>query len=137
MANGAFYEGMRELCRGNINWAASGGTDVRALLIDHADDTPAVATDDHLSDIAGAAQEEVTGALTLIDAADDGVLDLNDFVFVAATGDPCESIVFYKHTGTGSTSDLLFFFDTATGLPVTLNGGDVNVTINASGLVKV
>lgn len=137
MANGAFFEGMREFARGTVNWAASGGSDVRAILVDHADDTPAVATDDHLSDIAAGAREEITGALTLIDAADDGVLDLNDFVFTGAAGDPCESIVFYRHTGTESTSDLLFFFDTATGLPVTLNGGDVNVQINASGLVKI
>jgi hypothetical protein len=28
-------------------------------------------------------------------------------------------------------------FDTATGLPLTPNGGDVNVTFNASGIFKV
>jgi len=57
--------------------------------------------------------------------------------FTAVSGATCESLVFFKDTGTPSTGNLLWWFDTATGLPLTPNGGDVNVTFNASGIAKV
>lgn len=57
--------------------------------------------------------------------------------FTAVSGATVESLVFFKNTGTPSTSALICFFDTATGLPLTPNGGDVNVTFNASGIFKV
>jgi hypothetical protein len=34
----------------------------------------------------------------------------------------------WKNTGSDATSRLLLFFDTATGLPVTPNGGNIAVT---------
>lgn len=57
--------------------------------------------------------------------------------FTAVSGATCESLVFFKDTGTPTSSNLLWWFDTATGLPLTPNGGDVNVTFNASGIAKV
>jgi hypothetical protein len=57
--------------------------------------------------------------------------------FSAVSGATVEALMFYKDTGTPSTSDLICYFDTATGLPLTPNGGDVNVTFNASGIFKV
>jgi hypothetical protein len=59
-----------------------------------------------------------------------GVADVADFTFTAVTGDPSEVIVFYKDTGTASTSALIAYIDTATGLPVTPNGGDINIQID-------
>jgi hypothetical protein len=56
--------------------------------------------------------------------------------FTAVSGATVESLVFIKNTGTPSTSNLLWYFDTATGLPLTPNGGDVNVAFNASGISK-
>lgn len=57
--------------------------------------------------------------------------------FTAVSGATVEALVFFKDTGTPSTSDLICWFDTATGLVLTPNGGDVNVTFNASGIFKV
>ena len=68
----------------------------------------------------------MSGNLTLIDAAADGIVDANDVTFTATSGDQCEGIVVFKDTGTTTTSPLLFWWDTASGLPVTL-GGDVTV----------
>lgn len=136
MANAFVEDFMRRIARAELNWAAAGGSDIRAILIDHADVTPAPTTDDFLADVS-AGVEETTGALTKIDAADDGVLDLNDFVFSAAAGDPCETLGFYKHVTNNADSPVFIYIDTATGLPVTLNGGDVNVAIHASGLCKI
>jgi hypothetical protein len=57
--------------------------------------------------------------------------------FSAVSGASVECLVLFKDTGVGSTSDLICFWDTATGLPLTPNGGDVNVTFNASGIIKI
>jgi uncharacterized protein YigE (DUF2233 family) len=43
--------------------------------------------------------------------------------------------VIYIDTGTAGTSPLVAYIDTGvTGLPVTPNGGNINVTWNASGI---
>ena len=44
------------------------------------------------------------------------------------TGDPSEALLIYKDTGTEATSPLIAYIDTATGLPVTPNGGNITVT---------
>jgi hypothetical protein len=65
----------------------------------------------------------------------DNVLDCADVTFTAVTGPTCEALVVYIDTGTAGTSQLVAFIDTGvTGLPVTPNGGDINVTINPLGL---
>jgi hypothetical protein len=57
--------------------------------------------------------------------------------FTAVTGATVEALVLYKHTGTETDSNLICYWDTGTGLPLTPNGGDVNVTFNASGIFKI
>lgn len=39
-------------------------------------------------------------------------------------------VVLYKNTGSDSTSELLVFWDTGTGIPLTPNGGDVTVNFD-------
>lgn len=56
--------------------------------------------------------------------------------FSTVSGATVEGLMFYKDTGTPTTSDLICYFDTGTGLPLTPNGGDVNVTFSASGIFK-
>jgi hypothetical protein len=53
--------------------------------------------------------------------------------FTAVTGDVSEAVILYKDTGVAATSPLIAYIDTATGLPVTPNGGDITVTVPASG----
>lgn len=57
--------------------------------------------------------------------------------FTAVSGASVECLVLFKDSGVAATSDLIAFWDTATGLPLTPNGGDVNVTFNASGIIKI
>lgn len=110
--------------------------DMRLLAVDHADDTPLPATDDFLDDILAGAR---VGTATLAGEAilSAGAFDSTDPVFTALSGDPFESLVLYKHTGTETTSNLLAFYDTATGLPFTPSGGDVTVVVHASGWFSV
>lgn len=128
MANGFYTAGMKHFALGDIVWKLSGGSTIKTTLVDTADYTVNLATHEFRSTgtIATAAQEETSGAMTLVDAADDGVVDASDVTFTATAGDQCEGILVYKDTGAAATDLLLFWWDTASGLPVTL-GGDVTV----------
>lgn len=115
---------------------------IKILFMDHADDTPVAATDDFMDDLASAARvpaeaSAATLASKTIGTVAAGVFDAADTVFTALTGDVVESLVLYKDTGTESTSDLIAMWDTATGIPLTPNGGDVTVAWNASGILQV
>ena len=131
MANALYDAGRNAFANGNIDWV---NDDIRCILIDTADYTVDLAVDDNLDDIPGAAREEVMGASMAGKSCpdSDGACDANDVTFASASGDPCEALVIYKHTGVESTSTLIAYIDTATGLPVTLNGGDVVVSWQAT-----
>lgn len=100
--------------------------DIRLIGVDHGTDTPVAATDDFLDDIAAGARVFVSGAFAS-KTTTGGVADAADVAVSAVSGATVESIVIYKHTGTDSTSRLMVFLDTGTGLPFTPNGGDVTV----------
>lgn len=99
---------------------------LKVALVDAADYTVNLATDDFLDDIAGAAIE-ATSANLGSKTTTAGVFDAADFTFSAVSGDQCEALVIYKDTGSAATSPLIAYIDTGTGLPVTPNGGDINV----------
>lgn len=67
-----------------------------------------------------------------------GVFDAADVTFTAVTGASVEALVIYIDTGSTSTSPLVAYIDTSvTGLPVTPNGGNINITWNASGIFQL
>lgn len=107
-------------------------TNVKAVLVDLADYTYSSAHQ-FLSDVA-APGRVATSANLGTKTITNGTFDAADFSFTAVTGDPSEALILYVDTGVAGTSRLVAFFDTGvTGLPVTPNGGDINVTVNASG----
>ena len=122
MASTLYDKGREGFLDGSIDWDTD---DIRAILVDVADYTFSQAHD-NLDDVAGAARVAVSGALTG-KTKTNGVADADPVTWTAVTGDPCEAIILYKHTGTESTSRLIAYIDTATGLPVTPNGGDITV----------
>lgn len=112
--------------------------DIRALLVDTADYTVNLATHDFLDDVNGAGGVVATSAALGSPTFTAGVFDTADFSFTAVTGDQSEGIGLYNHDGNGAASDaarqLIAWYDTGiTGMPVTPNGGNINVTVNASG----
>lgn len=107
---------------------------IRAILVDAADYTYSSAHD-FLDDVAGAGIVAVSSDLTS-PTITDGTFDTADFTWSAVTGDPCEIVILYNHgmAGADTGRGLMAFYDTSiTGMPVTPNGGDINVTVNASG----
>ena len=109
---------------------------IKVALIDHGTDTPNTTTDDFYNDISAGLVGSLSSALTskTIGTVAAGVFDADNVTFTAVSGNSVESVNILKDTGTSSTSDLIAYFDTGTGLPVTPNGGDITVTWNASGI---
>jgi len=110
--------------------------DIRAVLVDAADYTYGAAHD-FLDDIAAGGRVAVSTALTSPTIVD-GVFDTADFSWATVTGDQSEIIALYNHNGNGAAADaarqLVLFMDTGiTGMPITPNGGNINVTVHASG----
>ena len=68
----------------------------------------------------------------------DGLLDADDAVIGSVSGVESEAIVLWIDTGTPATSRLVAFLDSGvTGLPVTPNGGNINIGWNAAGIVQL
>jgi hypothetical protein len=125
MANALYDAGRDGFLGGDNDW----DSDHRLILHDDADDTVNLATDDFLNDVAAGARVATSGAIGSPTHAA-GVADGADVTFTAVTGDPAEKVLGYQHTGTESSSDLVFALDTATGLPVTPNGGNITVAFD-------
>jgi hypothetical protein len=127
MANGFYQMGMKHFAMGDIVWKASGGSNIKTALVDAGDYTVDLATHEFRNATGlSTGIEETSANMTLVDAAVDGVVDANDVTFTATTGDTCEGILVYRDVGSAATDLLLFWWDSASGLPVTL-GGDVTV----------
>ena len=109
---------------------------IKCMFVDHADDTPVPATDDFINDILSAARVPAIASCPTLGTktTTGGAFDSANPTFTALTGDVVESLILFEDSGTEATSDLLAFYDTFTsGIPLTPNGGDVTVTVHASG----
>lgn len=124
MANSLFDKGREAFLTGSINMSS---VNVKLVLVDHGTDTPNVATDDFLDDILAGARVATSGNFTS-KTVTNGVFDAADVTLTTVTGASAESIVIYNDTpATEATKHLIAFIDTATGLPVTPNGGDITI----------
>jgi hypothetical protein len=83
-----------------------------------------------LSGIIGTPQRITSPTVT------NGVLDGVDVTFPTVTGATAEALVLYRqNSGANTTWRLVAYIDTSvTGLPVTPNGGNIDITWNASGI---
>jgi hypothetical protein len=123
MANALYDYGREGFLAGDIDWDAN---NIKIMLIDEADDTPDLALDQDLADRLAAARVATSGNLAS-KTVTDGVADAADVTFSSVTGDQSESIDIYADSGVEATSRLIANIDTAAGLPVTPNGGDITV----------
>lgn len=121
MANSLYDLGRESFLKGEISWS---GDNIKACLVDSASYTPNTATDQFLSDLSGVV---ATSGNLASKTTTDGVADAADVTFSSVTGNQSEYIVVYQDTGVSTTSRLIALVDTATGLPVTPNGGDIVV----------
>ena len=124
MANTLFSNARQMFLEAQINWLTD---TIKCILVDAGSYTVQVDTHKVLSDISSSAR--IAGPVTLTaKTTASGAADAADCTFTSVSGASIEAIVIYKDTGTESTSPLIAWIDTATGLPITPNGGDIIVT---------
>lgn len=123
MPNALYDKGREKFLRGEISWNADS---IKAVLVDTGQYTVNLASHEFLSSIPAGARIATSPNLGT-KTTTNGVADAADVTFAAVSGANCEALVIYKDTGDPATSPLIAYIDTVTGLPVTPNGGDIQV----------
>lgn len=121
--NALYTKGKEGLLDGSIKWTTD---NLKVCLLDAGAYTANLATDKFLSDIPAAARIASSNVLTNRTATA-GVADADDMSYPAISGPSIEAFVLYADTGVPTSSRLLAYFDTGTGLPFTTNGGEVDI----------
>lgn len=89
---------------------------------------PNFSTDQFLSAIASGDRIASTAALTSVSITN-GIFNAANTVFSSVPAGPAAgAFVIYVDTGNPATSPLLWYMDSYSGLPVTPNGADINVS---------
>lgn len=124
MANTLYDFARQRFLEAQINWMTD---TIKVILVNNGAYTPQTSVHQYLSDIPTSAR--IAGPVTLTSkATTGGAADAADVTFTSVTGPSIESIIIYADTGVEATSPLIAYIDTATGLPITPNGGDIIVT---------
>lgn len=125
MANAIFDKGREAFLGADIDWLVD---NIKVCLVRSY--TPNTSTHDFLDDVTGGGGGTIVATSSNLGTktATNGIADAADVTFsTVAAGASCAHLVIYKDTGTASTSALIAVIDTATGLPVTPNGGDITI----------
>jgi hypothetical protein len=126
MANTLYDFGRQRFLEGQFNWLTD---TIKVILVDTGSYSANFTTHQFLSDIPTSARIGTSSGVALISkTTTGGAADAADITFSAVTGASIEALVIFKDTGTEGTSPLIAFIDTATGLPITPNGGDIICT---------
>lgn len=130
MANAIYPKYKEAVIQASANSSLAGT--VKAALIDTGTYTYSAAHDfwdDASAGVIGTPQAVANKTYT------NGTLDGDNVTYTAVSGASVEAVILYIDTGTPATSRLIVYLDTGiTGLPVTPNGGDINIGWNASGI---
>lgn len=123
MANALYNKAKKAFLDGNINLLTD---TLKVVLVDSADYTVNLSTDEFLSDIPAGGRIATSNALSN-KVTTDGIFDADDSEFTSVSGDVFEAAVLYLDTGVEGTSRLIAYLDTATGLPFTPHGGPLQI----------
>jgi hypothetical protein len=124
MANALYGLGRQGFLEGSIPWLTG---NIKVTLVDVADYTVAIDTHQFYNSVTVAGRV-ATSANLGSKTSTLGVANAAGVTFTAVTGDPSECLVIWRDTAVETTSNLIAYIDTATGLPVTPNGGDITIT---------
>ena len=127
MANALYDHGRESFLAGELDFGAD---TIKVILIDTDDYTANMDTDQFYVDVATVSRVGTATALASKTEVD-GVADAADITLATVTGDQSEAILIYEEEAAESDSRLIALIDTATGLPVTPNGGDIVIQWDA------
>ena len=139
MANGYFNGGINRIGSADIDWDAH---DIRVTLIDLDAYTPALATHVFYSAVPVAARiATATMVNRTVGIAGVGALDADDVVFPSvpalAGNAAAEALIYWRFVTADTDSPLIALVDTAPGLPVIPNGGDIRVSFAPEGVLAI
>ena len=130
MANALYSKAKEAFLNGSINMVAN---TVSIALVDTGVYTYS-ASHQFRSEVSNSA---VISSTTLANKTiTNGVFDADDATFSSVTGANCEALLIFQDTGIQGTSRLIAYIDSATGLPILPNGGDISVAFS-SGSSKI
>lgn len=139
MADGFYVEFRNAILGAPTHTRVDLNTDnIRCGLRDEGANALDLTTEVDLADVVSgivAESSNLTG--TTVGTVAAGVFDHANVTFSAVSGASCESIDYWHESGTDSTSMMICNIDSATGLPVTPNGGDINYNIDAAGVFQI
>ena len=127
MANTLYNTARERFLLADINWDLD---DIKVLLVKTSDYT-FNAADTNLTNINSAAYNFAAAQTLTTSVTTDGAADANDVTFSAVpSGHQIGAILIYQQLSGGTEADtvLIAWLDTATGLPITSNGGDIIIT---------
>lgn len=125
MANSLYSAGRDAFLNGNLDWV-NDTMDIQ--FVDETDYTVDLANDDFFDDVTAGGRVGTSTEITSRSTSA-GTADGADTTVSSVSGDQFESIVIYNDAGGAESADALVAnLDTATGLPFTPSGGDIQVT---------
>ncbi len=127
MANFIYGKAKESLLNGQFNISSDS---LKVLLVTDSY-VPSQNVDQFVSNISGSYIKERTSSLTNVTNIL-GVIDADDVSVVQYSGLAFKALVIYKDSGTDSTSRLLAYIDTATGIPFLGINATTDITINWS-----
>lgn len=134
MANAMYPLGLKAILDGDIDLLAD---NIKVILCDSGY-TYSAAHDFH-ADVSGSAIVATSGNLAS-KTTTGGVFDAADLTFTSLTGDPVESYIVYKDSGSSATSPLLCYVDTradTSALSFTPDGTDHTLRWSSAGIFAI
>ena len=137
MGNALYGLAREAFLGGDLDWDAN---DIKCLLVDTTDYSVSIDVDQYCNKDTIPDAARVTNGLSGNFASKTktlGVADAADVTLSTVSGEQCEAIVIFQDGGgggvsqSGTTDRLIAYIDTATGLPVTPNGGDITIQWDA------
>jgi len=125
MANALYPKAKEAFLNGSINMIAN---TITIALIDTGVYTYST-SHQYRSDISNSA---VISTSTLTNKTiTGGVFDADDALFSSVTGANAEALIIFSDSSVQGTSRLIAYIDSATGLPILPNGGDITVAFSS------
>jgi len=130
MANSLYDKGRQRFLEAQLNWLTA---DLKVVMVDSEVYT-FNAAHEYFDSIP--VESRISASATLVNKTSfNGAADADDVTFAAVTGPSIEALLIYQEvlaadgvTPDEAASPLVAYIDTATGLPITPNGGDIIVT---------